>query len=85
MFPITNTLHFYLLLQLQLNIFLVAHRWFITELTLGTVHIQYSQYLGDNNRGDSLILRTACARAQFGGCSSTTNSHNETGRMVVSS
>jgi hypothetical protein len=31
----------------------------------------------------SLIRRTACARAQFNGCSSTTNSHSETGQMAV--
>jgi len=31
----------------------------------------------------SLIRRTACARAQFSGCSSTTNSHSETGQMAV--
>ena len=32
----------------------------------------------------SLIQRTACARAQFSGCSSTTNAHSETGQMAVS-
>ena len=31
----------------------------------------------------SLILRTACARAQFSGCSSTTNAHSETGQMTI--
>jgi uncharacterized integral membrane protein len=31
-----------------------------------------------------LIRRTACARAQFSGCSSTTNAHSETGQMAVS-
>jgi len=31
----------------------------------------------------SLIRRTACARAQFSGCSSTTNVHSETGQMAV--
>jgi len=31
----------------------------------------------------SLIQRTACARAQFSGCSSTTNAHSETGQMAV--
>ena len=31
----------------------------------------------------SRIRRTACARAQFGGCSSTTNAHSETGQMAV--
>ena len=30
-----------------------------------------------------LIRRTACARAQFSGCSSTTNAHSETGQMAV--
>jgi hypothetical protein len=30
-----------------------------------------------------LIRRTACTRAQFSGCSSTTNAHSETGRMAV--
>ena len=30
-----------------------------------------------------LIRRTACARAQFSGCSSTTNTHSETGQMAV--
>jgi hypothetical protein len=30
-----------------------------------------------------LIRRTACARAQFSGCSSTTNAYSETGRMAV--
>jgi hypothetical protein len=29
------------------------------------------------------IRRTACARAQFSGCSSTTNAHSETGQMEV--
>ena len=29
------------------------------------------------------IRRTACARAQFSGCSSTTNVHSETGQMAV--
>jgi len=29
------------------------------------------------------IRRTACARAQFSGCSSTTNAHRETGQMAV--
>ena len=29
------------------------------------------------------IRRTACARAQFSGCSSTTNTHSETGKMAV--
>jgi len=29
-----------------------------------------------------LIRRTACARAQFSRCSSTTNAHNETGQMA---
>jgi hypothetical protein len=31
----------------------------------------------------SIIRRTACARAQFSGCSSTTNAHSETGQMAV--
>ena len=31
----------------------------------------------------SLIRPTACARAQFSGCSSTTNAHSETGQMAV--
>jgi hypothetical protein len=31
----------------------------------------------------SLIQRTACARAQFSGCSSTTNAHSETGQMAA--
>jgi hypothetical protein len=31
----------------------------------------------------SLNRRTACARAQFSGCSSTTNAHSETGQMAV--
>jgi hypothetical protein len=31
----------------------------------------------------SLIRRTACARAQFSGCSSTTNAYSETGQMAV--
>jgi hypothetical protein len=31
----------------------------------------------------SLIRRTACARAQFSGCSSTTSAHRETGQMAV--
>jgi hypothetical protein len=31
----------------------------------------------------SLIRRTDCARAQFSGCSSTTNTHSETGQMAV--
>ena len=31
----------------------------------------------------SLIQRTACARAQFNGCSSTTNTHSETRQMTV--
>ena len=31
----------------------------------------------------SLIRRTACARAHFSGCSSTTNAHNETGLTTV--
>jgi hypothetical protein len=31
----------------------------------------------------SLIRRTACARAQFNVCSSTTNAHSETGQMAV--
>jgi hypothetical protein len=31
----------------------------------------------------SLIRRTACARAQFSGCSLTTNVHSETGQMAV--
>jgi hypothetical protein len=30
-----------------------------------------------------LIRRTACARAQFCGCSSTSNAHSETGKMAV--
>jgi len=30
------------------------------------------------------IRRTACARAQFSGCSSTTKAHSETGQMAVS-
>jgi uncharacterized integral membrane protein len=30
-----------------------------------------------------LIRRTACARAQFSECSSTTNAHSETGQMAV--
>jgi hypothetical protein len=30
-----------------------------------------------------VIQRTACARAQFRGSSSTTNVHSETGQMVV--
>ena len=30
-----------------------------------------------------LIRRTACARAKFNGCSSTTNAHNETGQIAV--
>jgi hypothetical protein len=29
------------------------------------------------------LRRTACARAQFSGCSSTTNAHSETGQMGV--
>jgi hypothetical protein len=31
----------------------------------------------------SLILRKACARAQFSGCSLTTSAHSETGQMTV--
>jgi hypothetical protein len=31
----------------------------------------------------SLIRQTACARAQFSGCSSTTNAHSETGQLAV--
>ena len=31
----------------------------------------------------SLIRRTACAHAQFGGCSSATNGHSETRQMEV--
>jgi hypothetical protein len=31
----------------------------------------------------SLIRRTACARAQFSGCSSMTNAHSETGQIAV--
>jgi hypothetical protein len=31
----------------------------------------------------SPIRRTACARSQFRGCSSTTNAHSETGQMAV--
>jgi len=31
----------------------------------------------------SLIQQTACAHAQFSGCSSTTNAHSETGQMTV--
>jgi hypothetical protein len=31
----------------------------------------------------SLIRRTACARAQFSACSSTTNAHSETGQMAI--
>jgi len=31
----------------------------------------------------SLIRRTACAHAQFSGCSSTTNAHSKTGQMAV--
>jgi len=31
----------------------------------------------------SLIRQTACARAQFSGCSSTTNAHSGTGQMTV--
>ena len=31
----------------------------------------------------SLIRRTACACAQFSGCSSTTNAHSEMGQMAV--
>jgi hypothetical protein len=31
----------------------------------------------------SLIRRTACARGQFSGCSSTTNAYSETGQMTV--
>jgi hypothetical protein len=31
----------------------------------------------------SEIRRTACALAQFSGCSSTTNAHSETGQMAV--
>jgi len=30
-----------------------------------------------------LIRPTACACAQFSGCSSTTNAHSETGQMAV--
>jgi hypothetical protein len=33
-------------------------------------------------RAKFVIRRTACARAQFSGCSSTTNVHNETGQMA---
>ena len=29
------------------------------------------------------MRRTACARAQLSGCSSTTNAHSETGQMVL--
>ena len=31
----------------------------------------------------SLIRRTACACAEFSGCSSTTNAHSEAGKMAV--
>jgi hypothetical protein len=31
----------------------------------------------------SLIRRTACARAQFSGCSTTTNANSETGQIAV--
>jgi hypothetical protein len=31
----------------------------------------------------SLIQRTACASAQFSGCSTTTNPHSEMGQMAV--
>jgi hypothetical protein len=30
-----------------------------------------------------LFRLTACARAEFSGCSSTTNAHSETGQMAV--
>jgi hypothetical protein len=30
-----------------------------------------------------VIRRTACARAQFSRCSSTTNAHSKTGQMAV--
>jgi hypothetical protein len=29
------------------------------------------------------LIRTACARAEFSGCCSTTNAHSETGKMAV--
>jgi hypothetical protein len=32
---------------------------------------------------DILIRRTACARVHFGGCSSKTNVHSETGQMAA--
>jgi hypothetical protein len=35
-------------------------------------------------RAQAVRRRTACARAQFSGCSSTTNAHSETGQMAVS-
>jgi len=31
----------------------------------------------------SLVRQTTCARAQFSGCSSTTNAHSEVGQMAV--
>jgi hypothetical protein len=46
-----------------------------------TLSIRFPSYIGYNKT--ELIRRTACARAQFSGCSSTTNAHSETGQMVV--
>ena len=45
--------------------------------------IWLSVVLAEHKLFVGLIRRTACARAQFSGCSSTTNAHSETGQMAV--
>jgi hypothetical protein len=55
------------------------------NLPLGTLSIRsaHSSKYQVQKLFVELIGRTACGRAQFSGCSSTTNAHTETGQMAV--
>jgi hypothetical protein len=54
---------------------------FLPSLQQTFIHTRYSSSSFIDTL--SLIRRTACARAQFSGCSSTLNAHSETGQIAV--
>jgi hypothetical protein len=53
-------------------------------ISLGSFHQNFTQKLKMRRVSAKFVIRrTTCARAQFSGCSSTTNAHSETGQMAV--
>jgi hypothetical protein len=54
------------------------------DISIGSCHQIFTQKFQMLRVSAKLVIRRkACARAQFNGCSSKTNDHNETGQMAV--